>query len=269
MRRRIQEPDRERFADISAQYDCVYLIVSPPRCGSTVLSRVFWEQPSVRYYSHEPFERMYYGNLGLDSALHDLANPIDLTRCYKPKALGGSLLVKAITFQVGAYAPRLFQIARAPVLFLIRNPEVSIRSKIRGRLEIGLPVPFPERETGWQSLADQAHLAEASQVPYFVVDFADLQNSPAKILSSICRRWGLPNASPSFAYTASPDFPLDNLGGVHMHFYQRALTSPRIEKAEFQSEYAELPEAETLKTHIEYCQGVYEALRRSPFRIGA
>ena len=39
-----------------SRYSDVIVIVSPPRCRSTALARVFWEHPLVRYYAHEPFE---------------------------------------------------------------------------------------------------------------------------------------------------------------------------------------------------------------------
>lgn len=258
---------QQEFADLSTRFGSVYVILSPPRCGSTVLARVFWEQPSVRYYAHEPFERMYYGKLGLASAFEALNKPIDLTKYYKPAASGSSLVVKDITFQVGPHAGQLFSLARKPVLFLIRNPRLSILSKILGRLEVSLPVPIPDLETGWESLAAQVRLAQELQVPYVVVDFADLQNSPHKVLSAICDRWGLPEASPTFAYETKPDIPLDNLGGIHMHFYRRALTSSAIERATTTPKYTDFSHLNSYGTHLDYCQRVYDRLLRSPVRI--
>ena len=66
------------FDAIRARHSAVYVIVSPPRCGSTAFARVFWEHPSVRYYSHEPFEVTYYRKEGLAEVAAKLAAPLDL-----------------------------------------------------------------------------------------------------------------------------------------------------------------------------------------------
>ena len=48
------------FAALRSAYPEIFVIVSPPRSNSTAFARVFWEQPSVRFYAHEPFEVTYY-----------------------------------------------------------------------------------------------------------------------------------------------------------------------------------------------------------------
>ena len=49
-----------RMNRVKERYDRIVVIISPARCGSTPLARVFWEHPALRYYSHEPFEVTYF-----------------------------------------------------------------------------------------------------------------------------------------------------------------------------------------------------------------
>ena len=67
-----------KFDLIRERYDDIYVIVSPPRCSSTAFARVYWEQPSIRYYTHEPFEGTYFLNQDLDHVLDNLRMPLDL-----------------------------------------------------------------------------------------------------------------------------------------------------------------------------------------------
>ena len=69
---------KSRFNALRKRYDNIYVIVSPPRCSSTAFARVFWEQPSIRYYAHEPFEGTYFMNQDLDHVLDNLRMPLDL-----------------------------------------------------------------------------------------------------------------------------------------------------------------------------------------------
>lgn len=66
------------FVEILDRHGSVYAIVSPPRCSSTAFARVFWEQPSVGFYCHEPFEVTYYLQQDLDQVVERLSSPLDL-----------------------------------------------------------------------------------------------------------------------------------------------------------------------------------------------
>ena len=86
---------QSKFEAIKEIYDDIYVIVSPPRCSSTAFARVFWEQPSIRYYAHEPFEGTYFMGLDLNYVIDNLRNPLDLRD------------IKSYSFQCNSFHPVL------------------------------------------------------------------------------------------------------------------------------------------------------------------
>ena len=127
-----------KFTEIIDQYGDIYVIVSPPRCSSTAFARVFWEQPSVRYYSHEPFEGMYFTGQDLNYVINNLRNPLDLqdiknnSRNYP----GNNLVIKEMPYQVGQNFTRLISLTRKPVVFLTRDPRQNIASSGLSSLKV-------------------------------------------------------------------------------------------------------------------------------------
>jgi hypothetical protein len=148
---------KAKFESIRERYDDVYVILSPPRCSSTAFARVFWEQPSVRYYAHEPFEGTYFMSQNLDSALENLRNPLDLRDIKRGTFLGmgKSLVIKEMPYQVGEKFPLLLSLTRKPVVFLTRDPRKNIASRMAKKQEVGDSPLFPLIETGWQLISDQ------------------------------------------------------------------------------------------------------------------
>ena len=101
-----QLPDS--FIKIREKYPAIYIIVSPPRCGSTAFARVFWEHPTVRYYSHEPFEVTYSRQQDLSEVAAKLDQPlIDLHQVDPDDKnnQGKSLVIKEMPYQVGKNFP--------------------------------------------------------------------------------------------------------------------------------------------------------------------
>ena len=114
------------FSHLNHKHKNIYVVVSPPRCSSTAFSRVFWEQPSIRYYSHEPFEVVYYEQDGIPSVVEKLDGPLDLLHVERlPDEMGTSLLIKEMPYQVGDHFPLLCEIASKPLIFLIRDPRLK------------------------------------------------------------------------------------------------------------------------------------------------
>src|SRR5690348_10229121 len=113
---------------LKQRYEKIFLIVSPPRCSSTALARVFWHHPSIRYYSHEPYETVYYNDDSTKVAHNNLFDPIDLATSYSGKTLveGQGLVIKEMPYQVGAHFKELASFATHPIVFLIRDPRLSI-----------------------------------------------------------------------------------------------------------------------------------------------
>ncbi len=97
------------FDKIRSKHEKIYLIMSPPRCSSTAFSRVFWEQPSVGYYSHEPFEVVYYNHDSLTHVVDKLATPLDLQNIKTIHTYdhGNSLVIKEMPYQVNSHFPLL------------------------------------------------------------------------------------------------------------------------------------------------------------------
>ena len=110
---------------IKKNYDHIFVIVSPPRCSSTALARVFWEHPEISFYSHEPFDFVYYRDSGLSEVYQNLTRPIKL------KDKGRNLLIKEMTFQVGEHMDVLAKLSSHPLIFNMRDPRLSIMSRLR------------------------------------------------------------------------------------------------------------------------------------------
>ena len=146
-----------KFQGIKERYEEIYVIVSPPRCSSTAFARVFWEQPSIRYYAHEPFEGTYFLNQDLDHVLGNLSKPLDLQdiKSYTFAGMGRSMAIKEMPYQVGENIPLLLSLTRKPVVFLTRDPRQNIASRMAKKQEVGDDPLFPHIESGWQLLADQ------------------------------------------------------------------------------------------------------------------
>ena len=120
------------FSSLKKMFENIYVIVSPPRCSSTAFSRVFWEQPSIRYYSHEPFEVTYFDDATLDDVVEKLKHPLDLLpiKSYKPSEQSSSLVIKEMPYQVGSNFELLISLSEHPIMFLIRDPRLNVLSRI-------------------------------------------------------------------------------------------------------------------------------------------
>ncbi len=123
----ITQNDVNSFTDLKKLYENIYVIVSPPRCSSTAFSRVFWEQPSIRYYCHEPFEITYFDDATLNEVIEKLKHPLDLfpIKSYEPNTESTGLVIKEMPYQVGANFELLISLSRHPIMFLIRDPRTQ------------------------------------------------------------------------------------------------------------------------------------------------
>src|ERR1051326_4583480 len=105
--------------NLIADFDPVVVILSPPRCGSTVLARSFWQHRAFRWYLHEPCDRAYHIGLGpqQEPAIEMLIDRIGL---FHHSQKGTGRVIKETTFQAGDVIEK-FQVATMPVIFLIRD----------------------------------------------------------------------------------------------------------------------------------------------------
>jgi hypothetical protein len=261
---------KSEIAEIKGKYDRVYVIVSPPRCSSTAFARVFWEQPSVRYYAHEPFEGTYFMDQNLDDVLDNLRTPLDLQRVKKNSAsrFGNSLVIKEMPYQVGANFPFLVNLTRKPVVFLTRDPRLNIASRMAKKEEVGDNPLFPLVETGWDLIADQIKFCKEQGISYLIVDAKDFRNQPVPIFKQIFDRLGLPYQKEVLTWNSRPDVDIDNLEGDHHHLYQEVLSStgmlpdtdplPSLESFPMENGY---------RDHVRHCLRIFEKLQNSSARI--
>lgn len=258
------------LASLHERYGNIHVIVSPPRCSSTAFARVFWEQPSIRYYSHEPFEITYYRGQDLSGVVGKLDSPLDLKSLKNTETSeqATSLTVKEMPYQVGDRFPLLAAFATPPITFLMRDPRQSIASRMRKKLEVGADPNFPRVETGWELLSRHIDYCHEREIPHQIVDSADFRNHPEAVFSQVFELMGLPFSAESLTWRPCGDVALDNLDGQHRHLYERVLLSRGILPAT-----EEIPpldsfsEAEGLRDHVARCLDIYRSLRVRPERV--
>jgi len=259
-----------RLKGIASRHERVVVIVSPPRCGSTPLSRVFWEHPSFRYYCHEPFECAYFDEEGFNSACEKLQSPTDLAELKMqetPHTTSG-LVIKEMPYQVGDNFPHLIAMSSGPIVFLLRNPMLSVHSRYRKKLEAGQKPVFPVAEMGFELVSNQIAYCRDQGIPFLIVDSEDIRNKPNQVLSQVFERLDLSWSSSFTKWKALPHIDLDNLDGRHTHLYTRVLQSTGIQPNNAPPRTLEdFPVDNGFRDHVAYSMNIYETLRADPARI--
>lgn len=259
----------EALAAACGRYSEIYAIVSPPRCASTACARVFWEQPSVRYYCHEPFEVTYYGTADLDQVAAQLESPLDLTGLKSRDTGGGrALVIKEMPYQVGDHFPLLAAMTRKPLLFLMRDPRLSIASRMARKTQVGDSPNFPMIESGWELWRSQIEWCRSHEVPHLLVDTSDFRSAPEAIFREVFARLGLPFGPEMLRWRPCPEVDLDNLGGDHRHLYRKVLKSTGIMPDETPvPSLDDFPAKRGWRDHIARCLTIYEEEAASSERI--
>lgn len=256
----------EPFAALRETHPNIYVIVSPPRCSSTAFSRVLWEQPTVRYYCHEPFEVTYYWDQGLDAVVDKLADPLDLQpiKSSAPNATARDLVIKEMPYQVGSNFPLLAALATRPVVFLIRDPRQNIASRIEKKIVGGDSPEYPFVESGWDLLSTQISYCRKRDIPHVLVDSKDFRNEPQTVFKRVLDAFGLPFSEASLSWRACSEVELDNLEGAHRHLYERVLGSDGIQPAdEPVPDLASFTQEGGWRDHVARCLEIYRDLRES------
>lgn len=249
---------------ILKKYSGIYGIVSPPRCSSTALARVFWEHPEIRYYSHEPFESMYFLEKDLDAAYDALINPLDLKPLKKntDNSNGNGLVIKVMPYQVGENFEWFASLVTAPLVFLIRDPRLNISSRMKKKMEVGDDPHFPLIETGWELLEEQVAFCETAGIPYFIVDSQDFRAHPKSVLKELFNRLNLRFSDEMLLWQPQPTMDIDNLEGTHTHLYQQVLQSGKLipDLSPIPS-IDSFPEDHGIRQHVIECLSIYKKLR--------
>jgi hypothetical protein len=259
-----------RFASIRERHSDIVAIVSPPRCGSTALARAFWEHPAIRYYCHEPFEGTYYVGEGLHSAVANLEGAIDLAGIKRKQAADAAdgLVIKEMPYQACENFSLLVALATRHLVFLIRDPRLSIASRMAKKREVGDDPLFPELETGWELVCAQLGWCQEHGVPYAIVDGSDIRNHPVPVLGKLMARLGLGFSEELLRWRSVPALEIDNLEGRHRHLYTRVLGSTGIVPAsEPVPPIDHFPREGGFRRHVVKCTKLYQLIRRDPDRI--
>lgn len=266
----LQGPLNQSFSDALERYCEVYTIISPPRCSSTAFARVFWEQPSVRYYSHEPFETTYYSGEDLQNVLASLSAPLDLRalKSVHSDDRGSALVIKEMPYQVGENLPLLASMATRPLVFLMRDPRLSIASRMRKKQEVGDSPKFPKIESGWELWQRQIRWCREQGVPHVLVDSTDFRNQPKEIFPELFKALGLPFQPDMLDWRPCPEVELDNLGGRHRHLYGAVLRSAGLRpETSTPPELSSFPLDDGWRDHVAHCLSIYEETGQAAERL--
>jgi hypothetical protein len=224
----------------------------------------------VRFYCHEPFETTYYLGEGLDAVRHNLESPLDLATLGKfdVDADADTLLIKEMPYQVGPNFPLLATLASKPLVFLMRDPRLSIDSRMRKKREVGDDPRFPKIESGWELWREQVKWCDKQGVDYLLVDSTDFRNQPQATLSQMCARLGLPFSPEMIQWRACPEVELDNLGGRHRHLDGAVLGSTGIRPETSPPPPLEhFPSEDGWRQHVERCLAIYREMSGSAARV--
>lgn len=275
---------RERLAAVRARHGEVYVLLGPPRTASTAVSRILWNHPAVGFYSHEPFEPTWYEGAPPARAAELLEAPTPVAELAPsargpgapatadrgpgervPARLGGdgrALVVKEMTFQVGEAFPLLLALATRPIVFLIRDPRLTIASRMRVLRRSGRPEAFPLRESGWDDLAWQLAHVRREGIPHLVVDSSELRAAPERVVPPLLERLGLAYDPALLRWESSASTGLSAVSGAHDPFYQRVLGSRGIEPpVEQPPPLSAFPPDDGFRDHVAACVARYEQLR--------
>ncbi len=249
----LHEEHRRSLRRIRQSYRDIFLILSPPRCSSTAFARVFWEQPSVRDYVHEPFDVAYHRKSGLDQVLKAFDRLLEI------RDSGDSLVIKEMTFQVGRDFPFFLELTSKPVLFLVRDPRLSNWSRMRMRRRGGQDPIYPEKESGWRDIEWQIRACQAAEARYFIIDSSDFRNHPVAIFSRLFKALDLPFSREMLRWTPRQSLELGNLGGEQSAWYRRVLSSTGLQPAKKKPRSVdEFPRE--FQPHLKDCLNIYHRL---------
>lgn len=240
---------------IQQSYRDIFLILSPPRCSSTAFARVFWEQPSVRCYLHEPFDLAYHRKSGPDEVLGAFDRPFEI------RDSGDNLVIKEMTFQVGRYFPVLMELTSRPILFLIRDPRLSNWSRMEMLRQGGQDPIYPEKESGWVDLERQIVDCKANGVRYFIIDSSDFRNHPGSVFPRLFESLDLPFSREMLHWAPRQSLRLGSLGDEQNDWYRRVLSSTALQPAKAKPRSIdEFPRK--FRQHLRECMSIYANISR-------
>lgn len=256
--------------DLRARFRPVLVIISPPRCGSTVLARSLWRHPRFGWYVHEPYDEAYHRGGDLQSVREAMAGAVPQPAAERDGGPGPGVIVKEMTFQAGPLLPELLHAATMPVVVTVRDPRLAVRSRMRQRAAGGAEPCFPPAETGWPALRDALAYLRRHGLPYVLVDVTELRRDPAALLPELCARLGLGFTPDMLAWPRADHIALGRLEDEQRHWYTRVLGSTGFEPpAERMPDLSEFPVRDGMRAHVEGCVALYHELLTDPCLLHA
>jgi hypothetical protein len=250
--------------DLLSNFDPVAVILSPPRSGSTVLARSLWQHRAFRWYLHEPCDRAYHLGQGPEKITDALLDRAVLATS-RPTATG--IVIKEMAFQAGD-AIADFRAATVPVIFLIRDPRLSVFSRMRRR-ELDGDVPsFPAKEAGWRDLLAAIALFREAGTPYVIMDVSDIRRSPDTALRALCGRLRLPWDPAMLRWERRPGLKLGNIDGRQDAWYVRVLTSTAWERPDEALPSPDAFREQGMSTVVAECLDGYRQVKTDPQYLG-
>src|SRR6185503_4435973 len=165
-------------------------------------------------------------------------------------------------FQVGDAFPLLAALATAPIVFLIRDPRLTVASRMEVLRRSGRPEIFPLRESGWEDLARQLAYVRREEIPHVVVDSSELRRAPGTVVPALLATLGLPFTPDLLAWSSSQATGLSAVSGSDDPFYRRVLDSTGIEApAEAIPDLSAFPADGGFRHPVAECVAQYEELR--------
>jgi hypothetical protein len=230
-------------AELIDAYAIRVVLISPPRTGSTAVSRILWQHPAITHHCHEPYEACYWGDGGAASVRSCLVNPMVIEtgeRVTLDRVPDGSgLLMKEMSFQLNAAQfGELAERATQPLVFVMGDPRLSTTSRLRIVRELTGADSFPPFQSGWPSLIEQLAICRQNKISYALVDSGDLRADPAGITAALIAAVGLPPAPDLGVWSPRPGLQLcsPEVGALMSEvrrrddpFYRRVLGSSGIQ----------------------------------------
>jgi len=144
-----------------------------------------WLNSGIKYQVHEPFDNVGHSGANVDEAYRIIFESID-GEALEQSAESMTICVKEMTFQIGKgkYFTDFMRMVEGPVIVLVRNPLLTIESRIRRVLEglddeiakaAGYPSldAFVQKKTGDPNASWQAVLEARKEAQDYTI-FAEL-----------------------------------------------------------------------------------------------
>lgn len=258
------------------------LLLSPPRGASSVFATALRRNSNLRTYIHEPCGLYSYEEVSIGAILDALED------------LDPDSLIKEMTFQMRdtRVAEAFLRCCRAPIVFLVRSPLLTIESRVRLVLTDVMNAPdtapedreiiaaaidrrryadldrlvteevFPTYRTGWEDLGVQLRFCREQGIDHLVVETSDFRQDPQGMLEALCPRLGL-EYEPQMLSWEPGAAELPGALKRHQAWYQRVTNSTGIEPPDPRNPAAEhLPLR--FRAHLPHAMAVYESSLSDP-----